>query len=71
MCGSVSVKPFNYRARCSENLAHRLPAWEAFSFDDAEALLLNFVLVKERVAFQAYSILMQNVPLSTRGSING
>jgi hypothetical protein len=32
--------------------------------------LLNFVLVKERIAFQAYSTLMQNVPLSTRGSIN-
>jgi hypothetical protein len=31
--------------------------------------LLNFVLVKERIAFQAYSTLIQNVPLSTRGSI--
>jgi len=33
--------------------------------------LLNLVLEKEHFAFQAYSILVQNVPLSTRSSIVG
>ena len=39
MCGSVSAQPFSYRACCSKNLAHRLPACEAFSSADAESLL--------------------------------
>ena len=50
MCGSVSVKPFNYRAGCSESWPHRMPAWEAFSYDDAETLLSS---VSDRLRFCA------------------
>ncbi len=31
MCGSDFVQPFNHRARSSEDVAHRLPAWQVFS----------------------------------------
>jgi hypothetical protein len=31
MCGSDFVQPFDDRARCSQNVANRLLAWQAFS----------------------------------------
>jgi len=31
MCGSDFVQPFNDRARCSQNVANWLPAWQVFS----------------------------------------
>jgi hypothetical protein len=50
MCGFVSVQLFNDRVRYSEALVHRLPAWEAFSYDHAETLLSS---VSDRLRFCA------------------
>jgi len=31
MCGSHPIQPFDYRARSSEDVAHRFLAWQVFS----------------------------------------
>lgn len=48
MYASDFVQPFNDRDHCSENVAHRLPAWQAFSCDDAETLVHS---VSDRLHF--------------------
>ncbi len=57
MCGSDCFQSFNDRARSSKDVAHRLLAWQVFSYDESETLIRS---VSDRLHVRPLSFLDSN-----------